>query len=171
MTRELAKAAVTHLILHCSDSPWGDERVISDWHKERGFDSWDGDKPGTFCGYHFVILNGFRTYRDRKDGHAESLVDGLVESARPRCWWGCHCLGFNQRSLGICLIGTNAFTPKQFLAARALVATLQEEYNIPLANVLGHCETPMTTKSCPNFSMPNFRASLAQKDLPYAIHL
>ena len=29
---------IAYLIIHCSDSTWGDVAVINDWHRQRGFD-------------------------------------------------------------------------------------------------------------------------------------
>jgi len=36
------------VIIHCSDSSFGNAVLIDKWHRQRGFDN---------IGYHFVILN------------------------------------------------------------------------------------------------------------------
>ena len=44
------------IVIHCSDSKWGDAEVIRKWHtdpKPRG-------KAWADIGYHAVICNGFR---------------------------------------------------------------------------------------------------------------
>ena len=55
-THSLLAENVKFIIVHCSDSSWGDVPVINDWHRQRGFDA----PGGVPCGYHFVIRNGFR---------------------------------------------------------------------------------------------------------------
>jgi N-acetylmuramoyl-L-alanine amidase len=158
MPRELKKSDITHLVLHCSDSEWGDEPTISEWHRQRGFDH----AGSTFTGYHYLILNGFAHYGTLKDGHRVEAEDGLVQAARPLCYWGCHALGYNDRSFGICLIGTRAFTPKQLAALTSLCRELMLEYGIPAERILGHCETGLAGgKTCPNFSVEAFRHTLA----------
>lgn len=163
MPRELRPEQITHLIIHCSDSKWGDEKVISDWHRQRGFDY----AGGTYTGYHFVILNGHRTYASMKDwepahGQHQHEDDGTVQEARPVCWWGCHALGYNERSLGICLIGVAEFTPRQMASLERLVRELMAKYHVPAEHVLGHYETSMANgKTCPNFDVSVFRARLA----------
>jgi N-acetylmuramoyl-L-alanine amidase len=157
MPRTLRRESVTHLIIHCSDSPWGDHRAISEWHRVRGFDR-AGD---TYCGYHYIIENGLPSYSVLKDGVRCAARDGLVVTARPACYWGCHALGFNDRSLGICLIGVRDFTTRQMDALEQTVRALCEQYDIPPANVLGHCETKLAGgKSCPNFDVAALRARL-----------
>ena len=52
---------------------------------------WDG------IGYHKIILR-----------------DGTIENGRPEYWMGAHVKGKNNKSLGVCLIGRNQFTNRQF---------------------------------------------------------
>ena len=83
---------------------------------------------------------------------------------------GAHCLGFNDRSIGICLIGNydhTGPTEAQLKVLKKLVLSLMEIYQIPKMCVYGHWETfPMRNKtvekSCPGnaFSMFSFRKSL-----------
>ena len=143
----------THVIMHCSDSTWGNARIVDQWHKERGF---------SMIGYHWVILNPFETYRELKDGHGNTANDGRIEQGRPEEALGAHCLGYNASSIGICLIGTNGqFTSAQMATARKLVMSVCRRYGIPVKNVLGHCETPQNGgKTCPTLDMEAFRASL-----------
>lgn len=157
MPRPLLPQKVTHVILHCSASLWGDLGAINAWHRQRGF----GFAGGTYCGYHHLILNGCRSYAHAKEERPVAADDGLVVPARPERYWGCHALGYNDRSIGICLIGVDRFTEKQLAAARALVTATRGFYGIPVERVLGHCETPLSGgKSCPNLDMVAFRASL-----------
>lgn len=162
MPRELRPEQITHLIIHCSDSKWGEEKIISEWHRQRGFDY----AGGTYTGYHFIILNGHRTYALMKDDIKEHDDDGTVQEARPVCWWGCHAPPLNGCSLGICLIGVDKFTEKQMAALERLVRELMAKYRIPVEHVLGHYETSMANgKTCPNFDVSSFRAKLAVNPL------
>jgi hypothetical protein len=87
------------VMIHCSDSEFGDAEQIDDWHRERGFDC---------IGYNWVILNGCREpdYYDRDE-------DGRVEEGRNPLYLGAHAKGYNDSYLSICLIGKNHFSFKQ----------------------------------------------------------
>ena len=147
------------LIVHCSDSGWGDASVIDAWHRDRGFDR---------LGYHRVILNGFRTYADMKSGVRKDV--GLVELGRLDMEVGAHCVGYNSRSLGICLVGSGVYPVQQIDALRQLVNELRSQYDIPVHNVIGHHESQSGAqegKTCPSLDrsmialrMPELRQSL-----------
>lgn len=88
---------IKYLVVHCSDTPNGrDDHAwdIHKWHLDRG---WSG------IGYNAVIA-----------------VNGDLELARPDYWQGAHVRDFdrdgegdNSDSLGICLIGRDAFSAPQ----------------------------------------------------------
>ncbi len=146
---------ITHVVMHCSASEFGNVALIDKWHKERGMKG---------IGYHFVIENG------KPAAHqVDRARDGMVSVGRKLDddnyirpdEVGAHTLGYNARSIGICLIGVKDFTTNQIQAARMLVYDLIHKHDIPLANVLGHCETESGKaegKTCPNFDMNWFRA-------------
>ena len=83
---------------------------------------------------------------------------------------GAHCLGFNDKSIGICVVGNYDKAPpppEKLKLLRKLCRSLMNIYGIPVVNVLGHWETyekmgQSPQKSCPGvlFSMPEFRKSL-----------
>lgn len=130
------------IVIHCSDSAWGDANVIDEWHKERG---WNG------IGYHFVILNGHRTAGSEYD----IADDGLLELGRPLDMIGAHVSGKNAHSIGICLIGIKDFTQLQLQRMKSLVGNLKDNYgNIA---VVGHYEllpkNSLDKKTCPNIDM------------------
>ena len=129
------------LIVHCSDSEFGDAETIDGWHRARG---WSG------IGYHFVVLNGRRKAR----GKFRPEDDGLIETGRPVETPGAHCRGHNKRSVGVCLIGRRHFTAKQLLKALPYiisVAGLTGE-----VAVKGHYEYD-SGKTCPNIDMELIR--------------
>ena len=105
---------IEHIIIHCSASPNGDDRVTRDvidrWHRERG---WNG------IGYHWVIE-----------------CDGGVAEGRPESVVGAHVEGQNSNSIGVCMVGTDRFSEAQWVALTALVDDLESRY--PSADVKGH---------------------------------
>lgn len=134
MTRKIDK-----IIIHCSDSPFGDMAVIDVWHKDRGW---------RCIGYHRVVLNGF----PKTTKKYESSMDGRVEWGRPETEDGAHCYGHNDDSIGICLIGVNDFTPKQFESLKRVVKEFMDRYEIPMEGVFGHRDFDLN-KTCPNFDV------------------
>lgn len=143
-----------YIIVHCSDSKFGNARVIDRWHKEKG---WDG------IGYHYVLLNGHLEH-----GEYVITMEGAIECGRPVENVGAHCTGYNDRSIGICLIGIglSTFVPKQFDSLKELCREMCIKFHIPSENVLGHCETESgkeQKKSCPNFDVSAIRTWLKGK--------
>jgi len=131
---------INKIIVHCSDSLWGDAQIIDKWHKEdRG---WSG------IGYHFVILNGIRRYNAPYD----KSIDGAIEDGRPVTEIGAHVKGHNRDSIGICLIGKEHFSATQLLVTLPdLLGRLIEEHNLMRSDVFGHRD--FSTKTCPNFDV------------------
>lgn len=144
-----------NIIIHCSDSFFGNANEIRKWHIERGWRD---------IGYHFVICNGLLD----PNFHL-SCYDGSIEAGRAingdrwveELEKGAHTLGMNHCSIGICMIGQKVFTNKQLIALRKLVEYFMVRFNIPKDNILGHKETANAGgKTCPNIDMYEFRDSL-----------
>lgn len=127
------------LVIHCSASPNADSlfraspgapgfqtpvMAINAWHKERGFKR-NAAARARFnpalgsIGYHYVI------YRN-----------GALATGRDEPEIGAHVTGFNQKSIGICLVGTDRFRIAQWVALRELVTALLQRY--PEARIVGH---------------------------------
>ncbi|MBT9175474.1 MAG: hypothetical protein DDT22_01153 [candidate division WS2 bacterium] len=149
----------TNIIIHCSDSTWGSVREIRKWHLERGWKD---------IGYHFVILNG----RVLPRLHL-SAMDGSIECGRmlnetftvETDEIGSHALGYNNRSIGICLIGKTQFTSQQLSSLISLLKDLVKQYNIKVENILGHNETESGRKqgkTCPNIDVRLIRNSIRE---------
>ena len=114
----------TKVIIHCSDSEFGNAAIINEWHRQRGFYSVE---QNISIGYHLVILNGkisARCYNPRFDGRIET-GRGFDEDNHIERWeHGAHTKGQNYSSLGICLIGKSGdFTNAQI---RGLSKELRE---------------------------------------------
>ena len=131
------------IVIHCSDSTFGNAQLIEDWHKERGWSD---------IGYHFVILNG------KFENNSElRVMDGMIEAGRDMDRAGAHARGYNNW-LGICLIGVDKFTDKQFDSLHKLILELMAKYHIPLKNIIGHYQCKNNGgKTCPNFDVDQFK--------------
>lgn len=145
---------IKYIVVHESDSPFGDVAVIREWHTTPPR-NWDD------IAYHYVITNA----------HPKSVkvtvpnMDGKVSPGRPRNKWGAHCVGYNQNSIGVCLIGAKGvYTPAQMSALRTFLHEQMAKYSIPVANVIGHCESASGKKegkTCPELDMVKLRADLS----------
>ncbi|MBD3170155.1 MAG: N-acetylmuramoyl-L-alanine amidase, partial [candidate division Zixibacteria bacterium] len=61
---------INMIVVHCTDSAWGEVEEIRRWHRTRGFDD---------IGYHYLICNRFPYYKNLKDGRPDPLFDGKVQ--------------------------------------------------------------------------------------------
>ena len=136
---------VQYLVVHCSASPpsvFVDAKVLTRWHRERGF---------TTVGYHKIIRR-----------------DGVVEDGRSLDEVGAHVEGYNSKSVGICLAGgvdaknvpTDNFTSVQKQSLIALLMGLLVAF--PNATVLGHRDIPGVKKACPSFDVKPWWAVVNQ---------
>ena len=87
----LLKSKIKLLVVHCSDTDNNEELNALDIHKMHIGFGWDG------IGYHKIICR-----------------NGKIENGRPEYWIGAHVKGKNEISLGVCLVGRDNFTDKQF---------------------------------------------------------
>lgn len=122
------------IAVHCSATqPFSqiDAAFIDRLHKRRGWSR---------IGYHYVIK-----------------TDGTIERGREEKAEGAHVYGYNDVSIGICMVGgvdetgapVNNYTPEQFASLQHLVNELLERY--PAATVQGHRDFPGVSKACPCF--------------------
>lgn len=173
---------IKSIIVHCSDSAWGNAKVITVWHTyprdlKNGSVIYRGQKyksrqdlPARVqnargngwrdIGYHWVICNGQITNRQYK-----LEMDGRLEAGRKidnndtLDWYerGAHAKEVNKNSIGICLIGRRTFTFKQLETLLFLIWTYKAQ--IPDIKILGHYELN-TSKTCPNIEMDRLRDAL-----------
>ena len=116
------------LVIHCSDSENNKTITALDLHKMHLNFGWDG------IGYHKVINRS-----------------GKIENGRPEYWIGAHVQGKNNISLGVCLIGKNRFTIKQYISLEKVLRKWKSLY--PEAKIVGHRDAGDTDKTCPNFDV------------------
>ncbi len=136
---------VDKIVIHCSDSLFGDVKQIRKWHKERGWDD---------IGYHYVIGNAYPTSNSYKFQLPEFWNDGKIEEGRAIEIAGAHARGFNRTSIGICLIGKRCFSFQQFESLKTKLDELSESF--PEIQLYGHYELNTLkgkSKTCPNIDM------------------
>lgn len=114
---------------------------IDRWHRAQGW---------TCIGYHYVIRR-----------------DGTIEEGRDRNVIGAHVVGFNEFSIGICLVGgidaddikkaENNYTKEQFDSLKKLLDELKAVY--PKAKIQGHRDFPNVKKACPCFDVKEWCTS------------
>ena len=122
---------IKYLVIHCSDTPDKLDLSAEDIHRMHLSFGWNG------IGYHKIIKR-----------------DGTLENGRPEFWIGAHTYGLNDRSLGVCLIGRNKFTDKQFLTLKNILIEWKKKFKN--STILGHNEAIKTKKTCPNFDVKKF---------------
>jgi len=132
------------IVVHHSDDLSGDLAKYDRYHRiDKG---WENG-----CGYHFVIGNG------SKSGDGEIEVGPRWEAQLQ----GAHAKvpgnRFNERGIGICLVGNfdeNGSRPSaaQMDALVRLIRWLKARYRITDANLHGHCEC--CTTRCPGQFFP-----------------
>jgi len=124
-----------YLVIHCSDSRFGNACLIDSWHRTRG---WSG------IGYHWVVLNG----KIASGAPHSKLYDGLLETGRHHMKKGAHVLTHNDDSIGVCLIGESGkFTKKQLETLRRVIEMH------PYHEVVFHSDLDDKKKNCPGLTM------------------
>lgn len=133
---------VTRIVIHCAATPNGRQNTIEDvdsWHKQRGFRR-DAEAVAKFnpeikhVGYHYVIE-----------------IDGAIREGRSLDERGAHVKGWNSRSIGICMLGTDKFTAAQWESLGFLVTSVKAT-KFPDAGVVGHRDL-FAGKTCPGFDV------------------
>jgi hypothetical protein len=116
------------IILHCSDSAFGNAVMIDTWHTERGFKN----QNGIHIGYHYVILNGQLTATKFHNAFDGSLETGRALDDDDQFEWdetAAATLGKNN-CVQICLIGKSGkFTSAQILSLMKLLVMLRAQYH------------------------------------------
>ena len=124
----LLQKKIELLVVHCSDTLNNMDLSAIDIHKMHLGFGWDG------IGYHKIIRRS-----------------GKIENGRPEYWIGAHVKGKNEISLGVCLIGKDKFTKKQFISLEQILKRWKIIY--PDAKIIGHRDVGNTKKTCPNFDV------------------
>lgn len=133
----LSASDVQYIVVHCSATRRHADIGVEDirrWHVE--------DRGWLDVGYHYVIRR-----------------DGTVEPGRPLTAMGAHVRGYNDRSIGICLVGgldqngnpKDNFTPEQLNSLERLVLHLKDVFP-DAEELVGHRDLD-PSKACPCFDL------------------
>jgi len=164
VTKYVLRNKPKYIIIHHSLSP---DKSTRDWE---GLRKYHLEKGWLDIGYHYGFEKIDKSY--------------MIRTGRPQNVEAAHALGFNNKSIGICIVGNfDLETPikKGFLfSLGCFVRELQRKYQIKAKNVLAHRETYLILekenrfdilkrlewKSCCGklFSMTKFRARLIQNN-------
>jgi len=159
MSKKRELSQITELIIHCGATPNGADfsaEDIDQWHEERGFNRARSfiskAAPLQSIGYHYVI-----------DLYGNVTIGRLLNET------GAHALHHNTSGIGICLIGTDQFTPAQWQRLTNIVTALQRQF--PAIDIKGHrdlspdlngngvIEKNEWLKTCPGFDVSTWLAS------------
>ena len=129
---------VEYIIIHHSNKIFDHPFLIKLRHKF--IRKWDD------IGYHFVIGNGVFT------------KNGKLFEGRKKDYVGAHCLGYNDKSIGIALIGNFNYCKPTFKQYRTLMNLIQSiKKSFPeIKFIIGHNEVT-NLKNCPGFFFPLYR--------------
>lgn len=141
---------IRKIIIHCTDSEWGDVEAVRSWHQSRGWDD---------IGYHFLIGNAYPQYENIKQRKPQPDHDGAILEGRKINHIGAHTLGQNLDSIGIALVGVNTFSKAQIVSLVNLLKLLLNRYHLQKKDVYGHYEFD-SRKSCPNLDMKWLREEI-----------
>ena len=169
MSRLRPLSQITELFIHCAATPngeWFEAKDIDRWHKERNFNrhpSLIGHQQPSLkhIGYHFVIgINGgVISGRSLTETGAHAL-DPNFKKGDPRRYQ------HNRNAIATCVIGTDKFTPAQWLSLKQHVIALKNRF--PNLKIIGHRDISPDTnhngkvdphewiKLCPGFDVQNW---------------
>lgn len=122
-----------YVTVHCSatkDNEACDISLIRKWHQDKGWSD---------VGYHYVIQ-----------------PDGEVQLGRPISRQGAHVAGANQFNIGVCLIGTEKYTEKQFNSLHNTLRTIELVSDWKPWNLRCHYQWESAIKqgkTCPNIEI------------------
>ena len=132
------------IVIHCGATPNGRHNTVEDidkWHHANGWQrkaaAMRAFNPRlSSIGYHYVIY-----------------TDGTIRTGRSEDEIGAHAAGYNTRSIGVCLLGTDRFTPEQWESLAEVIRRIGEG-----RKVIGHRDIPGVKKSCPGFDVAQWLA-------------
>lgn len=130
--REMEAVKPYRITVHCTATKNGESVPISrirQWHLDKGWKD---------IGYHVVID-----------------VDGSVNLGRPFVEQGAHVEGENEGNIGLCLVGTDKFTPEQWRSLKRQLDNLIIAFNLNEWDLHTHREWPSAAKqgkTCPGFT-------------------
>ena len=142
----LSKRYLTkYIILHHR----GGNGDVESIHKQHIANGWNG------MGYHFYV---------RKDG--------TVYKGRPIDTWGSHCIGYNDKSVGVCFEGNfenEKMTTAQTKAGKEVISYLKSLY--PNAEIKSHKDFNSTACPGKNFLFDEIKKGVQEMSVEDAIEI
>lgn len=159
------------IVIHCAATKDGQKlgtgtqsaaERIDEWHKAQKFQR------------RAVNLAGFNPHLKHIGYHYVIDTDGSIETGRAIGETGAHVAGHNTGSVGVCMVGTDRFTPEQWESLRVIVDYLRQRF--PTAGIVGHRDlspdlngdgviTPNEwLKTCPGFTVSQWLANGKRPD-------
>ena len=171
-------AHINKIIIHCAATPNGKAFNIvnvDQWHKERGFQRkvrYIEIKGHDFTWQKQLMNMGLLRYPEDIPCHVGYhyliYVDGTIAPGRHIWEQGAHVRGYNAESIGICLIGTDKFTARQWQSLITLLYVLREKAGLHDAEIIGHRDLDKK-KACPCFDVQRWIYSCALVSAGYQI--
>jgi hypothetical protein len=138
---------VRYIVIHITDSYYGNVDIVDRWHKQRGWDS---------IGYHWLVLNSFPTKYRWEAKRPDIYSDGKIQQGRSEDARGAHVKGKNWQTIGVAMIGKNGgFSAAQINSALYICRELKMRFP-NIIDIKGHTEFD-SGKTCPDLDMDLFR--------------
>jgi len=125
------------ICIHHSSSNDVSRETVNSWHRMRGW----GKKylDGIYSiGYHFLVHK-----------------DGIIETGRPLSISGAHAKGYNERLIGLCVLGNfevESPSNEQYVITAYLITLLSKIYNFDSSKVYFHRDISNTNCPGKNFN-------------------
>ena len=122
--------------------------IVNEYHKSKDFPK---SKRGYWCGYHYFIEKSGQIWQARNDDEI-----------------GAHTIGYNDKSIGICLAGNFNLEKPSYAQINALQGLLQEKvdvYHISPENIVPHRKLAVTGTLCYGSNLTNDWARSVLKDV------
>jgi N-acetylmuramoyl-L-alanine amidase len=143
------------LIIHHSASAQTTKIAeVDKWHRARGFAG---------IGYHYFVEIATANL------HGSMSSRGHLKAARSDTKIGAHCLGMNDKALGLCVAGnyeTGAMSEAIYQDVLAAVCHICKTYHIPASQVFGHRDKYATACPGKNFPLTRLKADVIKRLSP-----
>ena len=138
---------VRYIVIHITDSYYGNVATIDRWHKQKGWSA---------IGYHWLILGSFPTKYRWESKRPDIYSDGKIQQGRSEEFRGAHVKGKNWQTIGVAMVGKNGnFSAAQINSALHVCRELKARFP-NIIEIKGHTEFD-SNKSCPDLDLNLFR--------------
>lgn len=128
---------IKYIVIHHTGGDWGCADVINHWHTDPA----PKGNGWSRSGYHYVINNGFPTYRSHSKGNKIAGWDGKVETMVPEERTSNGVDSFNANLINVCLVGNfdvGLPTSAQINSLELVCKHLCKKYKLEASAIIGH---------------------------------